>query len=159
MLVFLIVGRICELLLCMFSLVLCIVYLSDRLIGVVGYLFFFFFKQKTAYEMRISDWSSDVCSSDLRTDRSPFRPSENQDRLDRRSILGSVGRLVDFGKGKFADQTVEGEFPVSIPADHSRDELFGVGIALGYIFDRRADRKCTRLNSCHYCAYRMPYSA
>src|SRR3546814_4150587 len=29
-----------------------------------GYIFFFF-KQKTAYEMRISDWSSDVCSSDL----------------------------------------------------------------------------------------------
>src|SRR3546814_8371885 len=28
-------------------------------------LMFFFFKQKTAYEMRISDWSSDVCSSDL----------------------------------------------------------------------------------------------
>src|SRR3546814_6235705 len=30
--------------------------------------FFFFFKQKTAYEMRISDWSSDVCSSDLDRD-------------------------------------------------------------------------------------------
>src|SRR3546814_8088682 len=30
---------------------------------------FFFFKQKTAYEMRISDWSSDVCSSDLRITR------------------------------------------------------------------------------------------
>src|SRR3546814_7915594 len=29
------------------------------------FLFFFFFKQTTAYEMRISDWSSDVCSSDL----------------------------------------------------------------------------------------------
>src|SRR3546814_2444130 len=29
----------------------------------------FFFKQKTAYEMRISDWSSDVCSSDLLTNR------------------------------------------------------------------------------------------
>src|SRR3546814_1532259 len=29
-------------------------------------VFFFFFKQKTAYEMRISDWSSDVCSSDLK---------------------------------------------------------------------------------------------
>src|SRR3546814_9402370 len=28
-------------------------------------MFIFFFKQKTAYEMRISDWSSDVCSSDL----------------------------------------------------------------------------------------------
>src|SRR3546814_16718057 len=36
---------------------------------------FFFFKQKTAYEMRISDWSSDVCSSDLTNARnieSPF---------------------------------------------------------------------------------------
>src|SRR3546814_999845 len=31
----------------------------------VSVLLFFFFKQKTAYEMRISDWSSDVCSSDL----------------------------------------------------------------------------------------------
>src|SRR3546814_2897129 len=30
------------------------------------FIVFFFFKQKTAYEMRISDWSSDVCSSDLR---------------------------------------------------------------------------------------------
>src|SRR3546814_1350577 len=33
---------------------------------------FFFFKQKTAYEVRISDWSSDVCSSDLRS-RTAFR--------------------------------------------------------------------------------------
>src|SRR3546814_3301293 len=35
------------------------------LVVFVFVLFFFFFKQKTAYEMRISDWSSDVCSSDL----------------------------------------------------------------------------------------------
>src|SRR3546814_19447640 len=34
----------------------------------VRFLCFFFFKQKTAYEMRISDWSSDVCSSDLNGD-------------------------------------------------------------------------------------------
>src|SRR3546814_8049431 len=33
--------------------------------GLVSCKTFFFFKQKTAYEMRISDWSSDVCSSDL----------------------------------------------------------------------------------------------
>src|SRR3546814_8432959 len=33
---------------------------------IVHVVVFFFFKQKTAYEMRISDWSSDVCSSDLR---------------------------------------------------------------------------------------------
>src|SRR3546814_15953041 len=39
-------------------------------------LFFFFFKQKTAYEMRISDWSSDVCSSDL-----ILMPAEMRDRL------------------------------------------------------------------------------
>src|SRR3546814_12614002 len=38
-------------------------------------LFFFFFKQKTAYEMRISDWSSDVCSSDL-----AIRPFRDQRR-------------------------------------------------------------------------------
>src|SRR3546814_16733173 len=34
------------------------------------FVFVFFFKQKTAYEMRISDWSSDVCSSDLPRGRS-----------------------------------------------------------------------------------------
>src|SRR3546814_6643162 len=33
--------------------------------SLIGWVFFFFFQQKTAYEMRISDWSSDVCSSDL----------------------------------------------------------------------------------------------
>src|SRR3546814_959609 len=40
--------------------------LSGRVVYVVSMLMFFF-KQKTAYEMRISDWSSDVCSSDLAT--------------------------------------------------------------------------------------------
>src|SRR3546814_14766204 len=57
--------------------------------------FFFFFKQKTAYEMRISDWSSDVCSSDL-PDRaqagtspvipSPARPIAPARKNERRSI-------------------------------------------------------------------------
>src|SRR3546814_4209412 len=37
---------------------------------------FFFFKQKTAYEMRISDWSSDVCSSDLHQ-AAPKRPNSH----------------------------------------------------------------------------------
>src|SRR3546814_5726093 len=41
------------------DLVFCYSVLDNCLFG------FFFFKQKTAYEMRISDWSSDVCSSDL----------------------------------------------------------------------------------------------
>src|SRR3546814_7442686 len=35
--------------------------------------FVFFFKQKTAYEMRISDWSSDVCSSDLKGEHAAGR--------------------------------------------------------------------------------------
>src|SRR3546814_4199069 len=44
----------------------------------VSVVCFFFFKQKTAYEMRISDWSSDVCSSDL----------ENRDQLPARDPIG-----------------------------------------------------------------------
>src|SRR3546814_7665711 len=50
---------------------------------------FFFFKQKTAYEMRISDWSSDVCSSDL---------DEGADELVFYDITASPeGRSVDRG--------------------------------------------------------------
>src|SRR3546814_4929064 len=41
-------------------------YIVSCLLFVIVCVFFFFFKQKTAYEMRISDWSSDVCSSDLK---------------------------------------------------------------------------------------------
>src|SRR3546814_16524849 len=41
-------------------------------------VFFFFFKQKTAYEMRISDWSSDVCSSDLQEQRRLSGPRPRQ---------------------------------------------------------------------------------
>src|SRR3546814_14335139 len=47
------------------------------------YYFFCFFKQKTAYEMRISDWSSDVCSSDLksRPKENPFEVREKSTRM------------------------------------------------------------------------------
>src|SRR3546814_10678118 len=44
--------------------------------------FFFFFKQKTAYEMRISDWSSDVCSSDLRALGRQVRLLDGSDDLE-----------------------------------------------------------------------------
>src|SRR3546814_11990492 len=49
-----------------------------RSLSLLYYLYFFFFKQKTAYEMRISDWSSDVCSSDLAPEaaRRTHRPAE-----------------------------------------------------------------------------------
>src|SRR3546814_8327439 len=42
---------------------------------------FFFFKQKTAYEMRISDWSSDVCFSDLDPAVQPFVPADPAVRM------------------------------------------------------------------------------
>src|SRR3546814_9860362 len=46
---------------------------------------FFFFKQKTAYEMRISDWSSDVCSSDLLfNDYDTFLPENPSGTSDRK---------------------------------------------------------------------------
>src|SRR3546814_8890796 len=54
-----------------FCFVICLVYSYSFLlfifyrVCVFMFVFVFFFKQKTAYEMRISDWSSDVCSSDL----------------------------------------------------------------------------------------------
>src|SRR3546814_3419298 len=54
--------------------------------AVVTSLLFFFFKQKTAYEVRISDWSSDVCSSDLldhaSTDLSWITPREPAHQLE-----------------------------------------------------------------------------
>src|SRR3546814_1295427 len=49
----------------------CIV-LVCGILAVVCFFVFFFFKQKTAYEMRISDWSSDVCSSDLAFQQTPI---------------------------------------------------------------------------------------
>src|SRR3546814_6281028 len=51
---------------------------------VICVYFFFFFKQKTAYEMRISDWSSDVCSSDLRREARRHRQlgAERMDLID-----------------------------------------------------------------------------
>src|SRR3546814_5617178 len=47
-------------------------------------LLFFFFKQKTAYEMRISDWSSDVCSSDL------------QSRIPEAVVIGPLPVIFEF---------------------------------------------------------------
>src|SRR3546814_3274304 len=60
-------------------------------------LLFFFFKQKTAYELRISDWSSDVCSSDLRSgdgrampDADPVGSARHHDLAARRTGSAQV---------------------------------------------------------------------
>src|SRR3546814_5277067 len=58
---------------------------------------FFFFKQKTAYEMRISDWSSDVCSSDLLWQLHRIDPN-----VPRGEQFGAVKQLLDEGVIRFA---------------------------------------------------------
>src|SRR3546814_2234584 len=62
-------------------------------------LMFFFFKQKTAYEMRISDWSPDVCSSDLDGRNHYFRATKSRLRSNRlrdpATILSVKGRHAD----------------------------------------------------------------
>src|SRR3546814_10397422 len=68
----------------------------------------FFFKQKTAYEMRISDWSSDVCSSDLGKFGEPdWRWTERQFsyELKRQATAAQIGIIVwlwvQWAKGQF----------------------------------------------------------
>src|SRR3546814_8830888 len=62
--------------------------------------FFFFFKQKTAYEMRISYWSSDVCSSDLDETLSP-QPGEEPKKATR-AALSSTARVANVPVGRRA---------------------------------------------------------
>src|SRR3546814_6350000 len=79
-------------------------------------IYFFFFKQKTAYEMRISDWSSDVCSSDLeplllyKSVRSQTRP-----KLIFNTIYGEIN-VNDLEKDAVPIYTLEDFFD---PRNHS----------------------------------------
>src|SRR3546814_4013475 len=63
----------------------------------VSFFLFFFFKQKTAYEMRISDWSSDVCSSDLESRAAQSGPVSYVTS----DAAGNLA-LADFGPGDIA---------------------------------------------------------
>src|SRR3546814_2085871 len=75
--------------------------------------FFFFFKQKTAYEMRISDWSSDVCSSDLEPKIArvgeidagavaTIEAAGDEAIVDRKPIVGRIGVRVRAGERREA---------------------------------------------------------
>src|SRR3546814_20107300 len=80
-------------------------------------LLFFFFKQKTAYEMRISDWSSDVCSSDLpetwrdysgltiRAD-DPVGNARRATKTEYHHQIAKIGKPVDRGEWWMTPQTV-----------------------------------------------------
>src|SRR3546814_2461621 len=79
-------------------------------------LYVFFFKQKTAYEMRISDWSSDVCSSDL-GDRDAV-VSAGQRHRQRRGVAVAVlvGQRIgeDVGQRRAGSERVDRGLPGEI---------------------------------------------
>src|SRR3546814_13025389 len=82
------------------------------------YGFFFFFKQKTAYEMRISDWSSDVCSSDL---DGPIRVA----RKERRDLVFALGAFeraggIDQCAARF-DPACRAREQIGLPGGHFGD--------------------------------------
>src|SRR3546814_1054788 len=91
-------------------------------------LCFFFFKQKTAYEMRISDWSSDVCSSDL-----------SSSATERWEVMLSAYSSTSFGltRPRFAMSRKEltpAEMPISASAAISSIQLaFRVGVGTNTI--------------------------
>src|SRR3546814_4885375 len=96
---------------------------------------FFFFKQKTAYEMRISDWSSDVCSSDLYA----YRIHVVAEQL-------RVGRRLDDGPVRNLDRT--GRNQIEPPGGCAKAAAIDANILTGNR-KPRTDRKSTRLNSSH----------
>src|SRR3546814_7162625 len=77
-------------------------------------MYFFFFKQKTAYEMRISDWSSDVCSSDLHD-----APSSQSDIV---AILRSVAATLELAAAR-RGMRIEVVAEALPPVVGERDEL------------------------------------
>src|SRR3546814_1911850 len=73
-----------------------------------GYLLCFFFKQKTAYDVRISDWSSDVCSSDLLIEDLLRKQGEPNAYIVGREAGGAIGVGLRYGSGTLHHK-VEGE--------------------------------------------------
>src|SRR3546814_9698604 len=120
------------------------------------------FKQKTAYDVRISDWSSDVCSSDLLfLHRQRVHVGAHEDRrtvaIFEQADDAGAADLLGHGKARVAQMLRED----ARGADLLHPE-FGVLVeVLVKRVERRIvlDRKSTRLNSSHYCATRMPSSA
>src|SRR3546814_1077666 len=118
---------------------------------------FFFFKQKTAYEMRISDWSSDVCSSDLLADREGrHRNSAGhlEDRIE--AVDAAQGRRLDGNAehrnaGHRRDHAGQGRRAARARLDRLQSAL-GRTPGLG---EEAVNRKRTRLKSSHQCGSRM----
>src|SRR3546814_5560005 len=86
--------------------------------------FFFFFKQKTAYEMRISDWSSDVCSSDL-VGLVNLHPYAAATKRMRGEEMTEIGMLAASGAVGFTDATRAIADPVVMRRLLSYASMFG----------------------------------
>src|SRR3546814_8611265 len=85
------------------------------LLCVCSVVFFFFFKQKTAYEMRISDWSSDVCSSDLERAQKKKDKEFNRDILYRHAVGPKVLALGPYSISLFVrGQPLEARLRVAV---------------------------------------------
>src|SRR3546814_1772953 len=124
---------------------------------------FLFFKQKTAYEMRISDWSSDVCSSDLRVDILESELLQEHRSVDADQVERQVARFdrVEIERRGVQDQFAARKGPapaLDANAIVAQQSIFdrpaghrNTGIDLGHRRDlrRRGDRTSTRLNSSH----------
>src|SRR3546814_3454899 len=90
----------------------------------------FFFKQKTAYEMRISDWSSDVCASDLRARVRPRPRNERDRRSDRRDRAPpSTGETLLAPPGARHGPALLVPAPRLVAAHHRADVLAEIGRA------------------------------
>src|SRR3546814_2989578 len=95
---------------------------------------FFFFKQKTAYEMRISDWSSDVCSSDLRDRRHdagrgpyPHAPAEGPAGGGTRSEERRVGKeCVSTCRSRWSPYHYKKNNPIHAQSDFNRQTILSV---------------------------------
>src|SRR3546814_5319395 len=86
--------------------------------------FVVFFKQKTAYEMRISDWSSDVCSSDLAEALHVF-----QDLAHLVGVGGDVARLVHQHRAERAEEGADGVDRIAGRAEPDADRMAQIGRA------------------------------
>src|SRR3546814_3140762 len=109
---------------------------------------FLFFKQKTAYEVRISDWSSDVCSSDLHEAVACLALRQLQEAVgvDAVQERGGVGTLhVDLAEGRDVGDADRGAHLACLTHIGLLHRLAGPPV------DARTlpDRKSTRLNSRH----------
>src|SRR3546814_2230040 len=116
-------------------------------------------KQKTAYEMRISDWSSDVCSSDLgaiHMSRAARNAGAGID--DARPLqLAREDRVAERQRGTVAVAEIAHGGEAGAQRLHPvRLGIEGLGGGTERDFIELADRKSTRLNYSHYCAARMP---